>query len=99
MQMDSDSSYKPNGDYLMSPYSWHTTQDLQFAAANAPVAVYPYGDYGPVVVKSEYDDCDGGNGDIIGGVGAGRDCSAAGSGGSPGLELDSVEPKKGMYNT
>ncbi|XP_050442271.1 twist-related protein 2-like [Adelges cooleyi] len=55
MMMDSDSPYKPNGDYLMSPYSWHTPQDLQFT--NLP-NTYPY-DYG-IVVKSEYDECSGG---------------------------------------
>lgn len=52
MMMDSDSSYKPNGDYLVSSYSWHTPQDLQFANLSN---TYPY-DYG-IVVKSEYDDC------------------------------------------
>lgn len=85
MMMDSDSVYKPNGDYLMSPYGWHTPQDLQFV--NAPA--YPYGDYGPVLVKSEYDDCGGG------GSGIGGD----GSSSSPGLEQDSAEPKKGKIYT
>lgn len=86
--MDSDSSYKPNGDYLsMSPYGWHTSQELQFA--NTPS--YPYGDYGTVVVKAEYEDCSGGGcgGDGSGGIDDG------GSSSSPGLEQDLAEPKKG----
>lgn len=116
MMMDSDSAYKPNGDYLMSPYGWHTPQDLQQFTNNAPI-VYPYGDYGSVVVKSEYDDdvCgvggggDGGGGGIgIGGdlgcSGGGDGCGDIGVGGggggsssSPGLEHDTVEPKKGIH--
>lgn len=113
--MDSDSAYKPNGDYLLSPYGWHhhAAQDLQQQfAANAPTVTYAYGDYGPVVVKSEYDDCggvvgtDGGDRVIVadgiagdGGGGEGIDGgSGAGSSSSPGLEpQDSVEPKKGTW--
>lgn len=112
MMMDSDSAYKPNGDYLMSPYTWHTPQDLQ-QFTNAPI-VYPYGDYGSVVVKSEYDDdvCGVGSGGGGGGVGIGGDLSCGGGGdgcgdigvsggggssSSPGLEHDTVEPKKGLY--
>lgn len=101
MMMDSDSVYKPNGDYLISPYSWHTAQDLQ-QFTNAPL--YSYGDYGPVVVKSEYDDCDGGDGGGIGGGGGvidGCDGSGGGSSSSPSLqEHDLAEPKKGIlfYN-
>ncbi|XP_022177082.1 twist-related protein-like [Myzus persicae] len=111
MMMDSDSAYKPNGDYLMSPYGWHTPQDLQ-QFTNAPI-MYPYGDYGSVVVKSEYDDdvCGVGGGDGGGGgIGIGGDLSCGGGGdgcgdigvgggggsnSSPGLEHDTVEPKKG----
>jgi len=105
--MDSDSAYKPNGDYLaQSPYGWHhTAQDLQFAASTP---VYAYGDYGPVMVKSEYDDCGGGGGSGGGGggsggdgcgdgvVGSAGDTGDGGSSSSPGLEQDSAqEPKKG----
>lgn len=103
MMMDSDSSYKPNGDYhLVSPYGWHHgTQDLQPFAGNAP-AVYAYGDYGPVVVKSEYDDCGGADGTAAGDGSAADPVdggSGAGSTSSPGLEQDSsAEPKKGMLS-
>jgi len=93
----------------MSPYTWHTPQDLQ-QFTNAPI-VYPYGDYGSVVVKSEYDDdvCGVGGG---GGIGIGGDLSCSGGGdgcgdigvsggggssSSSGLEHDTVEPKKGLY--
>lgn len=94
--MDSDSVYKPNGDYRISPYGWHSAQDLQ-QYANAPL--YSYGDYGPVVVKSEYVDCDGGGGGIGGGGGGildGCDGSGGGSSSSPCLEQDLGEPKKGI---
>lgn len=92
--MDSDSAYKPNGDYLqLSPYGWHTpVQDLPYANE----AAYPYGDYGPPMVKSEYDDCggvDGVQGDGGGGL------SGAGSCSSSGLEQDAAETKKGLYKS
>lgn len=96
MMMDSDSPYKPNGDYLMSPYSWHstTTQDLQQFTCNAPA--YSYADYGPVVVKTEYDDCGGGVGVGVSVGGGGGGCVEGSSSSSPGLELqDTAEPKKG----
>lgn len=100
MMMDSDSSYKPNGDYLsMSPFGWHTSQELQFA--NAPT--YSYGDYGTVVVKSEYEDCSGGGcggGDGDGGDGGGGGgIDEGGSSSSPGLEQESAGPKKGNHHT